>query len=433
LSVDRPGRKEEYAEETAFYCTFPCLNMATNERDDNNFVGSEPQSVFSAHWHELAAQLSDRSAKSAILDHLERAKELAATPAGPHIDNTNTSSDVSVASIKEAHARRISASDGGCGIVDDDNTPVSARSELTEDNDSPRGSSKTELTSKNNQDYSKLDYWEQRFEEEEYYDWLLTFDQLKPQLLPLLQPYGHNAKILLVGVGNSSFSADLYDEGYTNLVNMDYSSIVIEKMKAKHEVLRPRMKWEVADMTTMSFEQHTPFDIVIDKAALDALMVDEGSVWDPCESVITAADKTCQCVRKMFKEKGAIRAITCASSDGSSPSVNAVATAVDDNGASSSPLSPLALLPGLYVMISFMQPHFRTKYLMGIHADRTEGLRTDRHDAISPYSACKGYCERYDWDMDWKTITVNTGSFEHYLYIMRTRPTEDTEVAMVDK
>ena len=36
-----------------------------------------------------------------------------------------------------------------------------------------------------------------------------------------------NMKILVVGCGNAKFSEDLYDDGYTNVVNNDISDVVI--------------------------------------------------------------------------------------------------------------------------------------------------------------------------------------------------------------
>ncbi len=70
-------------------------------------------------------------------------------------------------------------------------------------------------------------------------------------------------------------------------------------------------------------------------------------------------------------------------------------------------------------MISFMQPHFRTKYLFGTHADRMEGLREEVHSAVSPAAAALGYSPRYDWRLRYETIRLaDGGSFEHFLYIM---------------
>ena len=438
---------------------------------------STPQSVFSAHWAELSENLSE-GAKRALEEHLGRTSaDASASEAGALstarsavsssaltsnsalsaiTHNTNTRPDSPIESINVAHAHH----DARLRELERAGIPVSARSALTDDDygegegegplsarsaASPSQSDTeaeagdttsvsagntggttggTQLTSKTNFDYSKLDYWESRFEGEDEYDWLLTFAQVSAQVLPLLQPYGKRAKILLVGVGNSSFSADLYDAGYTHLVNMDYSSVVIENMRAKHAAQRPLMQWEVADMTTMdlTLQQHAPFDVVIDKAALDALMVDEGSVWDPMDSVVWDVDKTCKCVRAMFAAQTRTqtsRAVTpTAAQGGEAPSMEALAAMAAASASADAPAPPA--LPGLYLMISFMQPHFRTKYLMGTHADRAEGLREETHEATSAYAAALGYSARYDWDIRWETVQMKTGSFEHFLYVVET-------------
>ena len=58
--------------------------------------------------------------------------------------------------------------------------------------------------------------------------------------------------ILMIGCGNSAFSTDMYlNGGYHNIVNIDYSEIVIEEMKAKTSKTCPDMKWEVGDVTNL--------------------------------------------------------------------------------------------------------------------------------------------------------------------------------------
>ncbi len=110
----------------------------------------------------------------------------------------------------------------------------------------------------------------------------------------------------------AALSADLYDRGFHNLVNIDYSDVVIERMRALHSDARPLMKCTVMYMpasadhpvlhqtsvhfyiliidvrfiffwllvcsgTTMnmlSFDfPDASFDVVLDKAAMDALCV----------------------------------------------------------------------------------------------------------------------------------------------------------------
>jgi SAM-dependent methyltransferase len=222
------------------------------------------------------------------------------------------------------------------------------------------------LTAKTNKDFGRQEYWESRFATEEEYDWLLTFAQVKSHLVPYLP--SKTLKILIVGCGNSSFSADLYDAGYTNITNLDSSAVVIEKMRRKHESDRPLMAWVTMDMTATEFEPGCLFDVIIDKAAMDALMVDEGDVWDPKESVCVAADKMCLEMRRLLPSNG------------------------------------------LFLQISFMQPHFRTKYLMGIRSPDPELIDAD------PYSSQVGLCSRYDWTLKVENIDVEAGCLSSFLY-----------------
>ncbi len=67
--------------------------------------------------------------------------------------------------------------------------------------------------------------------------------------------------------------------GYTNIVNIDYSRTVIEKMSALHRD-KASMQWLEMDMTKLTFEDSS-FDLVLDKAAMDAILVDEEDLYDP--------------------------------------------------------------------------------------------------------------------------------------------------------
>jgi hypothetical protein len=75
----------------------------------------------------------------------------------------------------------------------------------------------------------------------------------------------------------------MYDAGYHNIVNIDYSETVISAMKERHCVERPNMEWRVMDMTDLSELADETFDVVIDKAAMDAMMAVEGDVWNPSQ------------------------------------------------------------------------------------------------------------------------------------------------------
>ena len=52
----------------------------------------------------------------------------------------------------------------------------------------------------------------------------------------------------------------------------------------------PSLKWQVMDMLHLEFDSES-FDVVLDKGSLDALMVNQGDVWNPKQEVIERAEK----------------------------------------------------------------------------------------------------------------------------------------------
>ena len=244
---------------------------------------------------------------------------------------------------------------------------------------------KTSYIPSDNKDYYEKEYWEQRFAEEESYDWLLTYIDIQEiinELIPRCPSCNTNTdtdsndgnviniqvdkpEILMVGCGNSTLSESMYDDGYTNITNIDYSSNVIRKMKKLHQEQRPDMQWREMDMTNLNFgsadinENDINFDVIFDKAAMDALCTCEGSVWHPKRDVVEACHKMCLGVTKYLKPGG------------------------------------------LFLQISFAQPHFRRKYLNGSHFQ--EG----------------GY--NYGWSIETRTLTAKSKNacFDYFLYIMK--------------
>ena len=219
--------------------------------------------------------------------------------------------------------------------------------------------------SESNGRFNKKTYWDERFKDEEKYDWLVEFQHIEKDLLPLLEL---DDKILVVGCGNSTFSRGLYDAGFRNIVNIDYSGVVIENMKNINHSCEG-MTWLEMDMTNLTFEDHT-FDVVIDKAAMDALVVEEGDVWDPEQNVIDTVHRMCVGVRRVLVEGGK------------------------------------------HIQISFAQPHFRTKYLMG---HRHTGA------AVSAFESHQGHSDLYDWDLTFKTVSKDAGSLDFFMYMMDTK------------
>jgi hypothetical protein len=82
----------------------------------------------------------------------------------------------------------------------------------------------------------------------------------------------------VLGCGNSDLSAQLYDAGFKNITNVDYSAVVIEKMKQVvvsprlsqscaqlHQQKRPDMTWLELDAKDLKGLSDGSFDLVLDK------------------------------------------------------------------------------------------------------------------------------------------------------------------------
>jgi hypothetical protein len=212
-----------------------------------------------------------------------------------------------------------------------------------------------------NKAYGTKPYWDDRFTVEKSFDWLVSFADVETQLNRIItEKCPHlvkdTARVLLVGCGNSPFSYGVYKSGYKNTTSIDYSEPVIAAMNEQYpESDNDGLKWIVQDMTAMTFDDNT-FDIVIDKAAMDALMVDEGDVWNPDPTVIQKSKDMCECISRILAPKG------------------------------------------IHLHISFAQPHFRLKYLNGEHSESDFGWDLT-HETIAGDGS--------------------DGCFHHFLYVMQ--------------
>lgn len=104
----------------------------------------------------------------------------------------------------------------------------------------------------------------------------------QPSIEPYTFPTRDKARVLILGCGNSSFGADMLRDGWTGtIVNVDFSSAVIDQMKQKYsqhfyqhlsnKVAKP-MEFVCADITqNLDFEDGS-FDLIVCKGALDAVM-----------------------------------------------------------------------------------------------------------------------------------------------------------------
>ncbi|CAJ0751305.1 5628_t:CDS:2 [Entrophospora sp. SA101] len=112
--------------------------------------------------------------------------------------------------------------------------------------------------------YKTQEYWNERYSKEETFDWFKTYKDLSPLFKKHL--LDENVSILMLGCGNS------------------------------------RLVMDVRDLKMLKDDES--FDVVIDKGTMDALMCDEGDVWNPKPEVIENVGKEVdQVVRRKYLER----------------------------------------------------------------------------------------------------------------------------------
>ncbi|XP_071956517.1 EEF1A lysine methyltransferase 4-like [Antedon mediterranea] len=157
----------------------------------------------------------------------------------------------------------------------------------------------------NNSDFKTKEYWNSRFKKEVEYDWLMTYNDVKESLV---NKFAQSDRILIVGCGNSTFSEDLYSDGYMNIVNIDFSEVCIEKMKERCKDCT-NMTWQVMNMKTLDFPADS-FDVVIDKAAIDALMTSEKSAWTVSQECREEVDEVLSEISRVLRPNGTFLSLT---------------------------------------------------------------------------------------------------------------------------
>ena len=145
----------------------------------------------------------------------------------------------------------------------------------------------TGIAPRGNEPYTQPEYWEWRFQREQQNDWLVSGAAAVEVITPLLPPASTHPRVLLVGTGNSSLPAQLYEAGWTNLVATDIAASAIDAMQARYGDSHPGIAWECADMLALvaQYGRHA-FDAVVDKAAMDALLAHGGDTWHPPQELL---------------------------------------------------------------------------------------------------------------------------------------------------
>ncbi|KAI8928548.1 S-adenosyl-L-methionine-dependent methyltransferase [Entophlyctis helioformis] len=183
-------------------------------------------------------------------------------------------------------------------------------------------STNIDVLPEDNERYGTLDYWEERYQQEDEtvtFEWFKGFEDLDGFLTTAL--CNKSASVLHLGCGNSRLAEDMHKHGWTDIVNVDYSSAVIETM-AKRCAGLAGVSWVVADIFKLddTFAAGS-FEYALDKGTLDALLTRKHDPWNPPADL-------CDEIQSYIKQVA------------------------------------LALKPGgKFVHITFAQPHFRRRFL----------------------------------------------------------------------
>lgn len=106
------------------------------------------------------------------------------------------------------------------------------------------------------------------------------------------------------------FSEEMCQDGFKDILNVDYSEKVIEMMKERTRDTFPSLQWATMDFRSMSELGDSSFDVVLDKGSLDALWSDGGSQWDPSECVLADISAALNEVIRLLKPNGKFISIT---------------------------------------------------------------------------------------------------------------------------
>ncbi|XP_036842324.1 EEF1A lysine methyltransferase 4 [Oncorhynchus mykiss] len=159
-----------------------------------------------------------------------------------------------------------------------------------------------------NSRYKDVDYWDERYKTEKSFEWFGDFSKFQH----LLQRHVmKDDAILVLGCGNSSMSSDMYDAGYHSITNIDYSSVCIDTMTARHDATCPGMTWHQMDARQLSF-MDASYDVVLEKGTLDAMLVEEKDPWKVSSETACLIDQVLREISRVLKPGGRFLSVTFA-------------------------------------------------------------------------------------------------------------------------
>ncbi|KAI8800975.1 hypothetical protein BJ742DRAFT_46551 [Cladochytrium replicatum] len=166
-----------------------------------------------------------------------------------------------------------------------------------------------------NEDYSKQEYWEERYkdpaEQEGVYEWCGSWPNLRETISPYLKI---EDCIIHLGCGNSIMSIEMCIDGFPHHINIDYAPAVITAMSNRYSAAHPTVFWKTADIFKLNAddlfdEKNGPapqITVAIDKASLDAFLTKFKAVddpWDPSEESLEIARRYLEAAAGVLQER----------------------------------------------------------------------------------------------------------------------------------
>ena len=128
--------------------------------------------------------------------------------------------------------------------------------------------------------YGKVEYWEDRYQKDkEQYDFLQRYfpPAGNTTMRDVISQYTQaTSQILIVGCGTSRIAEEMYEDGFQHLTSIDLSYSAVKLMQEEYKERYSNLTFKQMDVRNLQFKDGT-FDVVIDKALLDAMVCGDGA------------------------------------------------------------------------------------------------------------------------------------------------------------
>jgi SAM-dependent methyltransferase len=138
-----------------------------------------------------------------------------------------------------------------------------------------------------NAQYAEPNWWESEYQKckpGDAYEWFTGGAHHLQRLIALIPP--STRSVLNLGCGISRLQEAIYDAGFREITNVDVSPSCIALMSGCDT---RGMKWQIANLMEPFPFQSGAFDFAFDKGTLDSLIVDGADKWEPEDEVYETA------------------------------------------------------------------------------------------------------------------------------------------------